>query len=77
MTTNFDESVNVNNDKNCGLTKVVNNFPKEILSCAERNNFKSNNQWVGGNTYGDFFIVTCECGKVSRPYFNFKSDGEI
>jgi len=72
MTTNFDESVNVNNDKNCGLRTIVNNFPKEVLSCAERNNFKGDNQWIGGNTYGDFFIVTCGCGKISKPFFKRK-----
>ena len=39
MITNFDDSVNVNIDKSCGLPKVVDNYPKEISSCAERNNF--------------------------------------
>ena len=74
MTTNFDDSVNVNIDKGCGLPKVVDNYPKEISSCAERNNFTNNTQWVGGNTYGDFFIVTCECGKISKPFFRAKDE---
>jgi hypothetical protein len=73
MTKNFDESVNVNTDKLCKLPKVVNNYPKELASCSRSNNFNNSNQWVGGNEHGDFFMSTCECGKVSTPFFTFKN----
>lgn len=74
MTTNFDDSVNLNTDKSCGLSKVVNNYPKEVINCSERNNFTNNIQWIGGNSYGDFFVINCDCGKISKPFFKSKDE---
>lgn len=73
MTKNFDESVNVNTDKRWKLLKVVNNYPKELIGCSKSNKLTNNSQWVGGNEHGDFFISTCGCGKVSKPFFTCKN----
>ena len=73
MTKNFDGSVNVNTDEQCKLSKIVNNCPKELVGCSKSNNLTNNSQWVGGNEYGDFFMATCDCGKVSKPYFMSKN----
>ena len=73
MRNNFDESVNVNTDKQCKLLKIVNNNPKELVGCSKSNKLTNSSQWVGGNKHGDFFMSTCECGKVSKPFFMGKN----
>jgi len=57
-----------NYDKNCYCSKVVGNEAYEIEGCCERLGIKANEQWVANNHEGDFVVMACDCGKISKPY---------
>jgi len=57
-----------NYDKNCYCSKVIGNEAYEIEGCCERLGIKANEQWVANNHEGDFVVMACDCGKLSKPY---------
>jgi len=54
-------------DRECQCYSVVYNQPEDIIDCALNYGKDCHPQWIGSNTKGNFFVMTCECGKISTP----------
>lgn len=64
-----EEMVN-DSDRRCMCPKVIDNQPEDIDDCATSQGKKCDAQWVGSNSHGEFYVNTCECGKISAPYLS-------
>jgi len=62
-----EETVNDANP-NCYCSKVVDAEAYEIDECCRMNAKQSSQQWVGHNSKGEFYVETCSCGMISKPY---------
>jgi len=62
-----EETVNDAN-ANCYCNKVVGAEAYEIDDCCRMNGKQSSQQWVGHNSKGEFYVETCSCGMISKPY---------
>jgi hypothetical protein len=60
------EKLNVNESYSCLCETVTEISPEDLKLCCA-NPIK---QWVANNSNGNFFILTCPCGKVSEPYLD-------